>query len=358
MKKCAAWLVLMLALRPTLVLCAQPPVRSISPAQHLRPDLKSKWEKRLCTNKTPPTMPQLWQAGIYDAQLQAHFMTPKPGMIASDQLMGRAAAILAERASHNGFDYGLCPAQSSGWVITSPAAGDFVQRKNPQSILLSWSAVRPYCQEAHIDYVAAASGRARNLLVLTHADLSREIKLDATLLADGTISVTCYPLYGKNLGPELWYLVPVKEGPPAVTPGSETLAQTEALYAPTLLRWINELRASAGVAAVSPLANSHARRLDRRLLAQNDSIHHDIQHLKSVQTMLQRSGGAFIGEDRVKGQDLSEMAWLLWNSPRHRDLLLNTKADSLAVSQINDKTQRLLVLTFAKYSKERTLATD
>ena len=358
MSRRAAWLLSMLLPCTAIAFGVQPALPPVSPLLHLRPDIKTKWEERLCSDQRPPTIRELWQADIFDAQLQGHFMTAKKGLQATPELLAKAATILAERTSHNGFYYGSCPQTLTGWAITSPAPGDYLKRADNHSLFLAWSSVRPYCHEAHIDYVAAAAGRARSLMVLTQKDQSRDITIDDTLLADGTISVTCYPQYGKNLGPELWFLAPVKAGPPVQPPSVEYLPKAEDDDISSILPWINDLRATAKLSPLTELAKNRKRHIDTALLAHNVTVHHDISHLQSVQAMLRKSGGIFVGEDRVKGDNLREMAWLLWNSPRHRDLLLSAKADSLAVSRINDKTQSLVVLTFAKYVAGRSNAVE
>ena len=189
-------------------------------------------------------------------------------------------------------------------------------------------------------------------MTLTIKSRNQDVRIDDGLLDNGSISITCYPQYAKNLGPELWYLLPVKAGPSTEPPGMAALVEAEGNYAPAIQRWINGMRTAARLPALAEVGTmDHGHDIDQDLLALNESIHHDTQHLKSVESMIRKSGGIFIGENRVKGQDLSEMAWLLWNSPRHRDLLLSARADSLVVSQINEKTGRLVVLTFARYTK-------
>ena len=349
MSRFGAWLILIFALGENIAFGVQPSLQQTWAIQHLRSDIKEKLEGRLCTDQQAPTIRELWQQGIYDAALQGHFMTTKEGMQTTPDLLAKAAAILAKRTDHNGFDFGVCNQTSTGWVITSPAAGNYARREEDGSIHLSWSSVRSYCHEAHIDYVAAAGGRARNLMVLTSKSNGGEVKIDDTFLSDGTVSITCYPKYGKNLGPELWFLLPVKAGPLEKAPGIEQLAKRAGGFDSSLLLWINDIRESAQLAPLKRLSSNSTRRIDTALLAKNETVHHDTAHLQSVQTMIHKSGGFFIGENRVKSENLEQMAWLLWNSPRHRDLLLTTKADSLAVNQIKGKTQQLVVLTFAKY---------
>lgn len=314
---------------------------------HLRSDIGDKLANQLCIGQKGLSIHDLWGRGIYDAQLEGHFMTIKKGMVAPPELLAKAAEILAGRTDHNGVHYGTCTANSTGWVITSPAPGNHVKIGDNESINFNWSQIRPYCNEAHIDYAAASGGRARNLMVLKHSN-GTEVTVNTAFLVPGTVSLTCYPKYGKNLGPELWFLVPVKGGPPAQAPTLEVLVKKPDKPEAAFMRWINELRGSAHLPALARLPSGLGNP-GQKLLAQNDTIHHQIAHLEQVQSMLRGSGGLFIGEDRVKGGNWGDMAWLLWNSPRHRDLLLTNKANRLAVTMISAKGEKLVVLTFAKY---------
>jgi hypothetical protein len=40
----------------------------------------------------------------------------------------------------------------------------------------------------------------------------------------------------------------------------------------------------------------------------------------------------FNGENRVAGTDLPTIAWLVWNSPAHRELLLRSDANTVAIN--------------------------
>jgi hypothetical protein len=55
-----------------------------------------------------------------------------------------------------------------------------------------------------------------------------------------------------------------------------------------------------------------------------------------------------LGENRVKATTNEQMAWLLWFSPTHRQLLLHKKATALGFDVARLQHEKLLVLVLAK----------
>jgi hypothetical protein len=91
------------------------------------------------------------------------------------------------------------------------------------------------------------------------------------------------------------------------------------------------------------------------ILAVDGSLSHDRLLLKKTAALLEDTAKLrLIGEDRVKGKDAHAMAWLWWNSPRHRSLILNTEATAAGLAARGLGEEQLAVLAVATTAPLKT----
>ena len=83
------------------------------------------------------------------------------------------------------------------------------------------------------------------------------------------------------------------------------------------------------------------------LLSIDTSVAHDRLLLKRVAAGLGSHDLHFVGEDRARAADLSRVAWLLWNSPRHRALLLDKSATHAGIAIKEVRGEMLAVVVAA-----------
>jgi hypothetical protein len=313
-----------------------------------RTDLSHKLGAIFCRNPGVMNMSGLWQAQIFDTQIEGQLLKIRPGTAVSPEQLQKAGEILASQHKHSGYSYGMCDSKTA-WVATTPAPLPFAgQLPGKQEAEIDWGRMRNYCRLTRLDFAPARSGLPRNLETVGESKVSSSLKVSTSLLEDGTLAVTCYPKYAKGIGPELWYLIPVKNGPLATVPHANLLrAPQSRSTGSALLGWINQVRGEYHLDKLT-LNNQKLKKM-KALQKMNRTVHHDEAQLQKVQAAIQVSGGLFVGENRVKGKNLAQMAWLLWNSPRHRELILSKKASSLMVDMVDLKDEQIAILTFAKY---------
>lgn len=324
---------------------------SISLAQHniapnvsTRADLASFMTKLVCDEKETPDTRKAWEAGIYDAQVAVQSLKPKAGQKIRKEDIQKAADVLATRNNHYGLSHGQCPNESY-WVITSPAPKPLAPPKD-ETITIAAQDYRDYCDNVRVDFAAADKGQPRNILTQKSVATTTEaLQINTKLLPSGVLSITCQPRYPAWQGPVLWYLVPVKDGASSEIPESQALEHDSPIQA--LQLWVNAVRKKEGL---SPLADNHPRMqwLSEQLL-KNSTIRHNRKLLEQAQQALKKNNARLVGENRVKAQNLAQMAWLLWHSPRHRQLILNKEATHFSVAAQQIKQEQLAVLVFGKF---------
>ena len=262
-----------------------------------RLDLQHFGAKVLC--QTPKlNWQEIWQSGIFDAQISVTVV----------KTSDRSPLTSAELASVEMFG------RSGAKVNCSPE----------KVILIGTVAPKPW--EGR---VSNASQWCRATAVhVTHRAGGRSVPFQKEL--DGTGSVTCWPL-DKELGPELWYLFPVGLGPLPTVPSENSLALG-------LTTWVQDIRNRHKLSRLEPI-ELHAETVAK---ISTGGLAHRRPVLKALKRDLEKRGLNLTGEDRVKGATLAEKAWLLWNSPRHRDLLLAPNARYLSVIDRGDLTVLIL----------------
>jgi uncharacterized protein YkwD len=139
----------------------------------------------------------------------------------------------------------------------------------------------------------------------------------------------------------MWYFAPIKTGPTSVIPLADRLYGKHDL-SQNIIAWINAVRAEEGL---KPFAtNDRALNTHALALSNQTNLIHDRRELETIAKDLNLTGKTFLGENRFQGQSNLEIGWLLWNSPRHRALILSKKGTHMGVSARNTGDSRFGVL--------------
>ncbi len=282
---------------------------------------------------------RLWQAGIYDAQMEASWIEAEEAIDPAE--LEQAAQEQAATLNHGGYAYGFCGKQHA-WILSSPASGPVLEKKAGNILILNSSRLAQACQRLDVDAAGAQSGQSRVILAGKKPQ-EEAMQINAGLLNAGTLSVTCHPPEPQKRGPELWALMPVGEWEHVELPHVDLL---EAENFKSLRAWLQTLRKDLNL---RPLQQDHAllARFAKDLLS-HSSIRHPRPLIKKQAEELKKSRGHWLGENRVKGSRISEMAWLLWHSPQHRRLLLNPKANAIGLNISQKTPEKLLVMVIAR----------
>jgi hypothetical protein len=229
------------------------------------------------------------------------------------QVWQQAKSFAAIRHS-GGYVAGLCSAKV-GWSAALPAPGPV--KIDQEHIELPVATLNARCKKWQVRYVSQDAGRSKEVAVTPKG------LLNSQGLGEGVVSVNCIPLYPRWLGQKTWYFIPTGGlAKPRGVPEFAVLqpeAKTPEDVEKSLVLWINRLRLRE---QLKPLI------LDDRLsrvasaLTVSDSIDHDLHLMEQVSKKYSQDKFTLSGENRVKGGSVSELAWLLWHSPSHRDLLL------------------------------------
>jgi hypothetical protein len=306
---------------------------SKTPTVVLRADLPKKLGKILCENRKALSTELSWKYGLNDAQLEGRFFVPTTGVKATTAEMNKRGQSLAKRMHHHGFAGGVC-ADGSGWAVSVPAPVEMKPVTDGRQNL-PIAELATHCSDVAIDFAPAGHGLGKSL------DHSKSPLLIQNLGA-GTISISCLPRTPAWQGSVMWYLEPVNSQTVAELPSKAILELSEAPDL-ALAQWINELRKteqlSPMIYGTAPLAAA------ANLLSIGGSILHNRKLLKNAKDILAESKFTLIGEDRVKADSLQLLAWHLWNSPRHRRLLLDRTATHFGISMLKQYDGLFAVIT-------------
>lgn len=306
-------------------------------SQTLRTDIQQNLQSLLCgPSKTIPSTRELWQKNIFETQLDAAWIRSADGKV--PLVINDLAQIARDQAGakkHLGFAFGLCnPAEA--WIVSTPSGAPLSQW-TAEGLRFDIKAMRSRCQTVSLHYAEATGGRSKHLHETDSKD-EETFVLHPELLRPGTIGLTCQPSLKKKEGPELWSLIPIHK------PSVETVPHFAALRQegiPSLIQWIQDIRQSQGLKSLKT-DSLHLQKFAQQLAAETSIRHPRAQLLK------ERKRLAILGEDRVKATSNQEMAWLLWYSPTHRQLLLHKSARTLGFELTQLSQEKLLVLVLAK----------
>ncbi len=278
----------------TSCLCGQSAVETL----YLRNDLAPLVKQLACTAKKINPVKLMFHIGEpLDIRLIA-----KKAQSSNNELMALAKS-LAKINFHHGFFFGQC-AFNQDFIGSVPAPFAFNQ-KNVRAVMDS------YCRKLSIDYARLDGG------------ISQKKRLDNAIA-----SYTCYPISSNKHGPLLWYakLIQKKQDLPPIPE-----RQGEILNERDFFAWINRVRKKEGMKAL--LVGEELLQEETRKLASFLGVGHNRVVINEVSHRLWLAGYQFLGENRALAENFQELASLFWFSPRHRDLLLDQKAETLALYQ-------------------------
>ena len=310
-------------------------------AQTLRTDLQEILPKLLCKkSRSIPATRELWQHKFFETQLDAAWIrsadTQAP-LIPED--LATIAQEQAKAKQHEGYAYGLCsPAEA--WILSSPSRGPLSQW-TAEGLKFDLKAMHRRCGKVALHYAKATGERPKELMKIKSTS-EESLVLHPELLEPGTIGLTCYPADSRQ-GPELWSLVPIHN---ANTESIPHFASHHREGTKGLIQWIQDIRKAQGLPLLKteiPLLRNFAKQL-----VADTSIRHPHAKLMAHKRLLAQKNIEILGENRVKATTNEQMAWLLWYSPTHRQLLLHKSASALGFDVARLSHEKLLVLVLAK----------
>jgi hypothetical protein len=303
-----------------------------------RSDLMSKLGETLCRSAEAPIPAKLWNLGIFDAQMEAAWITSSETLELDDLKV--AAAREARNNRHLGYAFGLC-SERRGWILSTAAPVPLLTETD-HLLQVNIPALLGRCKSFDLDHAAAAMGVPKSI-IRKRSVQTQGVQINTAFLEAGTLAVTCHPPDAKKDGPVLWALAPVgswdREAIPFFHPIKHQSPEG-------LLQWLQEIRAKHSMAALN-LEQPILQRFASQLIEET-SLRHPRPLLQKQLRTLGAQQAQLLGENRVKASRLIDMAWLLWFSPQHRRLLLNPDANALGTQMSTLEHEKLLVLVLAK----------
>jgi len=296
-----------------------------------RDDLPREFSTLVCEGNMG-SLPQIaWNLGIYDAQLEGQFLS-RIGLKKLDPAkVAQRAQTLAVMQRAGGYAYGLCDHGRRGWILALPAPAPILS-PSANTLQLPSAALADRCQSFRIDFAGNQDFFPRQLQ-------ANNGRLDIDGLGDGVVSLTCQPKAPHWQGPVLWFLYPVGKRSLGIVPATDALTATDGLN--NLHGWVNKIREMTHLA---PLASNEALNETADKLAVDRSLTHNRTLLKGATKLLGDLDIRMLSEDRIKGQNLQTIAWLLWHSPRHRESLLRRDATMVGLSSAGQGHEQIIVL--------------
>ncbi len=307
-----------------------------------RSDLSAKLGPTICQGVSGGlAREKLWQYGIYDTFINAQVIRGKGGPLSTTAIQ-QYALNLAKLNNHRGLGFGHCSDQSS-WVASVPNPTPLVQRRGP-ILRLDISSLNGFCRRVSLHFAARKGGLSKRVWSVPSYKLRGPFThpvINPYFLPEGNLSISCLPKQARS-GWELLALIPLNGN-------IRTPPFLDAMEQEGLMSWINRVRSYHQLPPAK--TDSKALLLSSQRLLKTGTVHHDRQQLKQEKRRLLHANMTFLGENRVMGRDKKDMAWLLWNSPRHRNLLLSEKATHLGLAFKQSSPDTLAVIVMARANK-------
>jgi hypothetical protein len=311
-----------------------------------RKDISKILEPIFCGQSFSPE--HLWKYDIFDGQIEAFTVEDLHTRPIDEQdLWDRAKSIATVRHA-GGYVAGLCPS-NRGFIATMPAPTPLLIKNG--KLLLPLSKLNSECQSWTIDYTAFAGGRSTPME-------QGELQKKWSSLRPGMISVSCQPPSPRWLGPKIWYFIPIKKeellkNPTPEFDSSLSLSQRQNHgqddLQNQLVTWIQKIRQKENL---PPFQLDKATSAAASLLSTNLTIDHDRSLLNKIKQNFENPTMSFVGENRVQGSNLKHIVWMLWNSPKHRDLLLehpkNQKTPLIGIEITTVSSEYLVTIVVAQ----------
>jgi hypothetical protein len=206
-------------------------------------------------------------------------------------------------------------------------------------VTLRGSVLQKNCRNFSVKYSSHSGGDSRVLYRGSINDPKKSLKINTNFLYHGTIAISCQSKR-QDIGPQLWFLIPVKADRSFAPPGSLTVRSGD--LNSKLSDWVNHIRQDNLLAPIKP------SRLN--LQPSQNHVLHFKKAYQAIKQELSSRNLKLIGENRVVADTISDIKWMLWNSPDHRDLLLSSKGDTIIVNteKVNHQISALFLLAHTK----------
>jgi hypothetical protein len=267
----------------------------------------------------------LWKIGEFHSQISGRFFEStesKSKKVLKQSSLDRSAIfkrarIIAEAATAKSYSVGFCP-DGRAWMV---------QFRTQQSIELQPGMIRMHGED-HCE------GTLTSTFVEETGLLSQKLKrLGPSFVVPkdkkGYVSIECSYLESVDRGSEEWFLFPIN----GAMGGLPENLRFDLRKHKDIFGWLQSVRRSLGL--LVPTLDERLSESARQLAVGFD-IRHNKSQLKKVHQDLLKENVLLIGENRVRGESLQELAELLWMSPRHRDLLLDAELNKMGLSVQQD----------------------
>jgi uncharacterized protein YkwD len=307
-----------------------------------RVDLYKKLHKTLC-QKSPDALPfENWKLGVYDAQIKGEYLRSSRGRISPLSLVKKAKALASSRG-HYGYAYGVCKSNKA-WLITTPSPEPLLFVGD--QMIFPNNALKRLCRQTKISFAGTFGGQPLKLAHPKPRTLSASLNIKK--LPAGTIAINCRPKRNVKRGYTEWFLAPIGKGPLVKLPFSKSIPSSFNKHtSKKFLDWINTVRTKNKLKATR---TAKALKAAAKTLSSNFSIDHNMNLLYQVTKKTAFSGLNLLGENRATAASPYQIAWLFYNSPSHRKLLLSPNAEFAAIRFTGKKTEKLAIFVNAKRS--------
>lgn len=272
-----------------------------------RPDLDSQ-APYFCAPKS------IAEKTFTDAQVELAF-------VKTERPIDDVAKEFAQENGHRGYSHGVC-SDGRFYIVSTPSPSPTIVQQGEDFLISDQS---KYCASSTLSVINSNDPKPKTLKSTVRKVSRKNIS---------AIALSCIPKDKINSGPELWALA---------TPKFENLSTKRS--ASDLISWINYTRRTMKLPELKSLAS-----LDEtaKEAAKSKTLEHPHSLLLSKKSQLKRQKIHLLGENRAISSSFTGLANLFWNSPEHRTLLLNAKANAIGYALEEVHGQRLLVLVLAE----------
>ena len=305
-------------------------------AEH-RADVKEQLQHLICAESPQLDARTTIALGIYDAQIDIRLIESIAGTAVTEKMLVKKSKALAAMKRYLGYTQGICT-DRKGWVAALPAPEPLI--RTDDGFEIESNALSSACKIHRYDFAATKAG--------VSSRLPDSKKIRTSKLGAGIIEVTCQPAFPRWQGPIVWYLAPTSV---------DALAEKPKLTNPedratSLALWIASIRSNEGL---RPIILNDSLNRAAELLTIDSSVTHNRANTDSMREKINAADSLrVLGEIRVRGQTPEDLAWMLWHSPRHRDLLLKEEATSYGIAIKEVGTELLAVFLGAEENRPVT----
>ena len=309
----------------------------------------------------------LWAAKIFDVQVEGRRLKNQiGGREISEKLLKERSKSLALDLNFHGFSFGACPpnAQGGGWIAVFPSATPI--EINGNAIRVS---EKTGCK-SHLTGARVAELRGPSTVLPDLNRLKNDSVFELPKDQTGFFTLECPSQDGIA---QEFYFGPIG-APSSKVPYGSTLEAVGGSEINKVIEWINLIRLEHGLQALnrsSALVNNSLEakttlknpKNSEELLMQaardltsSGRVQHSGKMLTYWKNKLAEDHIQLVGENRSRGATLSEAAFLLWASPRHRDLLLSERVNVLGIDVVTSRDGVLLGILAGMANDQKTVA--